>query len=105
LSVIGFLFSKKSLTVVTQISVHYILSFSNEGYGRATSLSNIKEKIAGVKNAPPYKTPVPDEYYYHGNTTLPPARKANAAFVILGAPTSSLHQTIYLYIIQLAIVT
>jgi len=67
----------------SQISLHYILSFSHEGYGRATSLSNLTNKITGYKPPiPPYKQPVPAEYYTH-NKTSPPERKANAAFVIL----------------------
>ncbi|KAF8894629.1 glycosyltransferase family 15 protein [Infundibulicybe gibba] len=64
------------------ISLHYILSFSHEGYGRATSLSNIKEHLYDV-HQPPYKTPVPDEYYLHDNHTVQLDRKANAAIVIL----------------------
>jgi len=32
---------------------------------------------------PPYKTPVPDEYYVSDNVTSPSARKANAAIVML----------------------
>ena len=63
-----------------QISIHYILSFSNERYGRATSIL----QLTGPKKQPPYKEPVPEEYYYKGNTTLPPTRKANATFVFLG---------------------
>jgi alpha 1,2-mannosyltransferase len=66
-----------------QISLHYILSFSHEGYGNATSLSNIKEHIIGGGSNPPYKTPVPDEYYVPSANVTAPGRRANAAFVLL----------------------
>jgi alpha 1,2-mannosyltransferase len=60
------------------------LSFSHEGYGQATSLSKIKEQLVGTKHQPPYKTPVPGDYYTHPNTSSPHAeRKANAAIVML----------------------
>ncbi|THU91143.1 glycosyltransferase family 15 protein [Dendrothele bispora CBS 962.96] len=66
------------------ISLHYILSFAHEGYGRATSLDSIKNQFGvGVGGQPPYKTPVPEEYYVHDNTTSPQGRKANAAIVML----------------------
>lgn len=65
-----------------KITLHYILSLSHDGYGRATSLSNIKEQLVG--HNPPYKTPVPDDYYAHaGSNTSTPNRKANAAIVML----------------------
>ncbi|KAG6850989.1 hypothetical protein H0H93_004476 [Arthromyces matolae] len=65
------------------VSLHYILSFSNDKYGQATSISNIKTKIYGSSGQPPYKEPVPDKYYHQTNKTEPPSHKANAAFVIL----------------------
>ncbi|KAG6909701.1 hypothetical protein DXG01_015902 [Tephrocybe rancida] len=71
------------LVLAVIISLHYILSFSNESYGHATSFSTIKDKISGPKNQPPYKEPVPEEYYLKTNATEPPARKANAVFVLL----------------------
>jgi len=72
------------LVLAIIISLHYILSFSHEGYGRATSISNIKEHITGHEaGEPPYKNPIPDEYYVKTNETTPQGRKANAAFVIL----------------------
>lgn len=71
------------LVLVVIISLHYMLSFSNENYGQATSIANIKEKIIGQKSQPPYKTPVPEEYYIKPNATDTPLRKANAAFVML----------------------
>lgn len=61
------------------ISLHLILSFSHENYGKATSLSNISNKFKGTY--PPYRYPVPAEYYYDGNGTA--VKRANAAFVIL----------------------
>jgi len=65
------------------ISLHYILSFSNESYGHVTSLKNIKDQIGlGSDPNPPYKTPVPP-HYYHNDTSPPPPRKANAAIVLL----------------------
>ncbi|KAJ7155949.1 glycosyltransferase family 15 protein [Mycena crocata] len=35
------------LTLAVIISLHYILRFTNEGYGNATSISNLKEQFAG----------------------------------------------------------
>ncbi|CAL1704404.1 unnamed protein product [Somion occarium] len=65
------------------ISLHFILSFSHEDYGRATSISNLKNTITGAaSHQPPYKAGVPEDYYYHSNGTAPGPR-ANAAFVIL----------------------
>jgi alpha 1,2-mannosyltransferase len=60
------------------------LSFSHEGYGQATSLSKIKEQLVGAGHNPPYKTPVPEHYYQHTNTSSPHGeRKANAVIVML----------------------
>jgi len=67
-----------------QISLHSILSFSNEMYGRITSLENLKNHFSGGGNNLPYNTPVGEEYYISPNQTSPPERKANAAIVILG---------------------
>lgn len=64
------------------ISLHYILSFSHEGYGRATSLSNIKESVLG-SGKPPYKDGIPEEYHLPKENLTYTGRKANAAFVIL----------------------
>jgi len=69
-----------------QISLHYILSFAHEGYGRATSLDSIKNQFGvGKGGEPPYRTPVSEDYYVHNNVTSPQGRKANAAIVMLGA--------------------
>lgn len=67
------------------ISLHYILSFSHEGYGQATSLSAIKDTFVGPAHSPPYKTPVPEDYYgaYNDSSSPHGGRKANAAIVML----------------------
>ncbi|KAL9715162.1 hypothetical protein Ac2012v2_001823 [Leucoagaricus gongylophorus] len=76
------------LVLVIIISLHYILSFSNEMYGRITSLENLKKHFSsGGSNPPPYNTPVGEEYYISQNRTSPPGRKANAAIVILARNT------------------
>ena len=60
------------------------MSFTHEGYGQATSLSKIKLQIVGPTHNPPYKTPVPEDYYGHTNTSSPHGgRRANAAIVML----------------------
>ena len=68
-----------------QISLHYILSFSHEEYGRATSIQNIKDKLGSNSGKLPYQNGVPDEYYDTGkeDKSAPPQRKANAAIVSL----------------------
>lgn len=68
-----------------QISLHYILSFSHEGYGQATSISTIAEqlRINEKKPVPPYKKPLSDEYYHQPAPVDSSARKANATFVVL----------------------
>lgn len=71
------------LVLAIIISLHYILSFTHEGYGRATSLSNIKDRITSPK-VPPYKVPLADDYYIKKNTTSPQGRRANATIVMLG---------------------
>ncbi|KAG2368598.1 glycosyltransferase family 15 protein [Suillus spraguei] len=65
------------------ISIHYILSFTHEEYGKATSISNIAGQWTGPKSNPPYKTPVPDEYYKPDLHMDMQDRKANASFVML----------------------
>lgn len=68
-----------------QISLHYILSFSHEEYGRATSIKNIKDKFTPSSGKPPYQDGIPVEYYdtVKENKPAPPERKANAAIVSL----------------------
>ena len=64
--------------------MHYILSFSHEGYGKATSLSNIRDQLHfGPKGEPPYKTPLPEDYIHPPKIPDPKTRKANATFVVL----------------------
>lgn len=73
---------------IQQITLHYIISFSNEDYGQATSLSKLKSVMGGSNTAPsgpPYKIPIPEEYHIQKNVTSPQGRKANAAIVMLGA--------------------
>lgn len=74
-----------SPTHFKQISLHYILSFSHEDYGRATSLSNIKDKLVPSTGKPPYQNGIPAEYYdtVREDKPVPPQRKANAAIVSL----------------------
>lgn len=73
------------------ISLHFILSFSHDGYKQATtglSASNIQTKLQSTlprPHIPPYKIPLGDEYYISPNVTTPLGRKANATFVVLGA--------------------
>jgi len=79
------------LTLAIIISLHYILSFAHEGYGRATSFETLAKgwKGAGwtgqqeekVWHEPPYKTPIPEKYYLQPNGTM--ERKANAVIVML----------------------
>jgi alpha 1,2-mannosyltransferase len=77
------------LALAVLISLHYILSFTNESYNHATSFSHLKEPFEGSANvdSAPYKTPVSDDYYTGKNTSIPSpiGRKANAVFVLLGA--------------------
>jgi len=78
------------LTLAILISLHYILSFSHEGYGRMTSIDALTKGWRGgpgeqqeekVWHEPPYKTPVPEKYYLQPNGTM--ERKANAVIVML----------------------
>lgn len=80
------------LVLAIIISLHYLLSFTHESYGRATSLSNIKSKLIGPQKVPPT---IQDTYYGfgHPNETLAVDRRANATFVIL-ARNSDLSGTI-----------
>jgi alpha 1,2-mannosyltransferase len=73
--------------------LHYIISFANENYGRATSLSTLKQHVIGTgseSKVPPYKIPIPDDYRLPKNVSSPIGRKANAAIVILGKSSSVL---------------
>ena len=66
-----------------QISLHYILSFTHEGYGKATSISTISNPLGWNQPNPPYKTPLSDEYFHPEKVADPLTRKANATFVVL----------------------
>ncbi|KIP09616.1 glycosyltransferase family 15 protein [Phlebiopsis gigantea 11061_1 CR5-6] len=66
------------------ISLHFILSFSHEDYGKATSFSNISNQFKGSTGRPPYADGVPEEYRHPADVASPPQeRKANATFVLL----------------------
>ncbi|EGN95957.1 glycosyltransferase family 15 protein [Serpula lacrymans var. lacrymans S7.3] len=65
------------------ISLHYIMSFSHEGYGNMTSITRLTEKLAKPNAEPPYRTPVPEDYYKPTGSPSSPDRKANATFVML----------------------
>lgn len=71
------------LVLAIIISLHFILSFSHEDYGRATSFSSLANQFHGQKPPLPYQTAIPDEYYYHGANETVEGRRANAAFVVL----------------------
>ncbi|KAH9946025.1 glycosyltransferase family 15 protein [Epithele typhae] len=63
------------LVLAIVLSLHFILSFSHEDYGRATSISRLSEQLTGSGSHPqdryvPPKTPIQ-------------SRKANATFVML----------------------
>ncbi|KIY49629.1 glycosyltransferase family 15 protein [Fistulina hepatica ATCC 64428] len=65
------------------ISLHYILSFTHQEYGKATSISNIASHF---RDSTPIDHPaVGDEYYCGnaGNSSVLAKDRANATFVIL----------------------
>ena len=62
--------------------MHYILSFTREDYGRATSLSAIKDKWSLGGSKPATRVP-PKGEFLDEDVRPPPAHKANATFVIL----------------------
>ncbi|KAF8954339.1 glycosyltransferase family 15 protein [Flammula alnicola] len=70
------------LVLSTIIGLHLIISFSNEEYGRATSLRRLKQQVIGPTGIPPYRLPLPAQYHIPKNFTTPD-RKANAAIVML----------------------
>ncbi|KAF9069600.1 glycosyltransferase family 15 protein [Rhodocollybia butyracea] len=73
------------LVLAIVISIHYLLSFTHEGYGEVTSISNLRNQwsAGSTTSAPPYTTPVPEDYYVPDNSTPPSSRRANAAIVVL----------------------
>ncbi|CDO71226.1 Glycosyltransferase Family 15 protein [Trametes cinnabarina] len=70
------------LVLAIIISLHFILSFSHEEYGRATSLSHLSEQFKGSQPHPPYQDGVPEEYYAQPSAPAQ-GRRANATFVFL----------------------
>jgi alpha 1,2-mannosyltransferase len=65
-----------------QISIHYIVSFTHEPYGRATSISNVISKFTSSPEA--FK--LPDSFPPHpqlGDEATKSGHRANATFVIL----------------------
>jgi len=69
--------------LVTQISLHFIVSLSNENYSQAMSIAKLKERLRGNGNTAPHNVPIADEYYLPKNTSRT-GRRANAAIVMLG---------------------
>ncbi|GBE81998.1 glycosyltransferase family 15 protein [Sparassis latifolia] len=66
------------LVLAIIISLHFILSFSREDYGNATSLSRL---TGGFKSShPPYEDSIPEDYYFSSNSSM---ARANATFVLL----------------------
>ena len=67
------------------LSLHYVLSFSYEDYGQATSLSNLKNKLGSSSGKPPYQNGIPGEYFdtVKEDKPSPPERKVNAVIVSL----------------------
>ncbi len=65
--------------------IHTQISFTNDAYGKATSLESISEQVLSDKaGSPPHQQP-PSADDYHNPSTDPniPGRKANATFVFL----------------------
>ncbi|KAK1219538.1 hypothetical protein PQX77_017726 [Marasmius sp. AFHP31] len=74
------------------ISLHWILSFTHESYGKVTSLGNIAAHFRGGTAAQTH--PVPDEYLeVIKDGKLETDRRANATFVVL-ARNSDLENTV-----------
>lgn len=65
------------LALALIVSLHYLLALTHEAYGKATSLSDIKQKIWKPTSGPDAaKSKVPDDI-------LATTKRANAAFMIL----------------------
>lgn len=64
-----------------KVGLHYILSFTHEEYGKATSVSRLSDYIGG--SAPPHRETVPEQYYKPAEPIYIPDRKANATFAML----------------------
>ncbi|PPQ99810.1 hypothetical protein CVT26_009157 [Gymnopilus dilepis] len=74
------------------ISIHYIVSFTHEPYGRATSLASLKSKILPSKFPYSSSSDSYDNFPPHAPTKedlaeLAQGRRANATFVILARNT------------------
>ncbi|EIM90058.1 glycosyltransferase family 15 protein [Stereum hirsutum FP-91666 SS1] len=67
------------LTII--ISLHFILTFSHEAYGNATSISKLISQQPAVAGSSERVTP--SEYIWHDDTTAIQDRRANAAIVML----------------------
>ncbi|KAF8447942.1 glycosyltransferase family 15 protein [Boletus edulis BED1] len=63
------------------VGLHYILSFTHDEYGKATSVSRITDFISG--SGSPYRETIPDQYYKPADPVYTLDRKANATFVML----------------------
>ncbi|KIM28834.1 glycosyltransferase family 15 protein [Serendipita vermifera MAFF 305830] len=70
------------IVITLIICLHYILTFTHEDYGRATSLNNIKDKWSLGGSRPSNYVP-PKGEFLDEDVRPAPARKANATFVIL----------------------
>jgi len=62
--------------------LHFILTFSHEAYGNATSISRILKPQTPLPVTDSSRI-VPDEYFWPDNSTLVQDRRANATIVIL----------------------
>ncbi|KAJ6502536.1 glycolipid 2-alpha-mannosyltransferase-domain-containing protein [Mycena sanguinolenta] len=79
------------IALAVLISLHYILSFTNESYGNATSLDNLKEQFTdSFGGNPPDKNVIPPSYdsvdvppmgddYYHDDTGATGKSSADSA--------------------------
>ncbi|KAF9246500.1 glycosyltransferase family 15 protein [Melanogaster broomeanus] len=67
------------------VGLHYILSFTHEDYGKATSMSRLTDYLSG--SDAPHRESVPDQYYKPVEPVYTPDRKANATFVMLARNT------------------
>ena len=81
-----------ALTIMMQISIHWILRLTHDGYGRATSFQYIASHLTGDTRQPD-RYNLEDYYKAENSTHLVVNRKANATFVIL-ARNSDLDGTV-----------
>jgi alpha 1,2-mannosyltransferase len=63
------------------VGLHYLLSFTHDEYGKATSMSRLTGYMSD--SASPHRETVPDQYYKPPDPVYAPDRKANATFVML----------------------